>query len=50
MSYKTQNMLNRMTVEKGEESSRANANYIDKLFNAGKLVPQIVAVVLAYEP
>ncbi len=83
MSYKTQDMLNRMTVENGEESSRANVNYIDKLFNAGKLVgddvattlsthkmtkaeldefllksltnarnliPQIVAVVLAYEP
>ena len=83
MSYKTQEMLNRMTVENGEESSRANVNYIDKLFNAGKLVgddiaatlgkrkmtkaeldefllqsltnarnlvPQIVAVVLAYEP
>ena len=83
MSYKTQDMLNRMTVENGEETSRANVNYIDKLFNAGKLVgddvaatlsthkmtkaeldefllrsltnarnliPQIVAVVLAYEP
>ena len=83
MSYKTQDMLNRITVENGEESSRANVNYIDKLFNAGKLVgddvastlgkrkmtkaeldtfllqsltnarnlvPQIVAVVLAYEP
>ena len=83
MSYKTQDMLNKMTVENGEESSRANVNYIDKLFNAGKLVgddvaatlsthkmtkaeldefllrsltnarnliPQIVAVVLAYEP
>lgn len=83
MSYKTQEMLNRITVENGEESSRANVNYIDKLFNAGKLVgddiaatlgkrkmtkaeldeflfqsltnarnlvPQIVAVVLAYEP
>ena len=83
MSYKTQDMLNKMTVENGEETSRANVNYIDKLFNAGKLVgddvastlgkrkmtkaeldtfllqsltnarnlvPQIVAVVLAYEP
>jgi sigma-B regulation protein RsbU (phosphoserine phosphatase) len=83
MSYQTQNMLNKMTIENGEESSRANVNYIDKLFNAGKLVgddvaatlgkrkmtkaeldeflfqsltnarnlvPQIVAVVLAYEP
>ena len=83
MSYKTQDMLNRMTLENGEETSRANVNYIDKLFNAGKLVgddvastlgkrkmtkaeldtfllqsltnarnliPQIVAVVLAYEP
>ena len=83
MSHKTQDMLNRMTYESGEETSRANVNYIDKLFNAGKLVgddiaailgkskmtkaeldtfllhsltnarnlvPQIVAVVLAYEP
>lgn len=83
MSYKTQNMLNKMTVENGEETSRANVNYIDKLFNAGKvigedlaekisshpmtkndmddfllqslfnarnLVPQVVAVVVAYEP
>ena len=83
MSYKTQNMLNKITVENGEETSRANVNYIDKLFNAGKvigddlshkltdhpmtksdmddfllqslfnarnLVPQVVAVVVAYEP
>lgn len=83
MSYKTQNMLNKMTVENGEETSRANVNYIDKLFNASKLigedlshkltdhpmtksdmddfllqslfnarnlVPQVVAVVVAYEP
>ena len=83
MSYKTQEMLNRMTVENGEETSRANVNYIDKLFNAGKvvgedlatkigehsmskeelddfllqslfnarnLIPQVVAVVVAYEP
>lgn len=83
MSYQTQEMLNKMTLESGEETSRANVNYIDKLFNAGKLVgddiantlsthkmtkaeldefllksltnarnliPQIVAVVLAYEP
>ena len=83
MSYKTQDMLDRMTLENGEETSRANVNYIDKLFNAGKLVgddvastlgkrkmtkaeldtfllqsltnarnliPQIVAVVPAYEP
>ena len=38
MSYKTQNMLNKMTVENGEETSRANVNYIDKLFNAGKVI------------
>ena len=83
MSYKTQDMLNKMTTENGEEISRANVNYIDKLFNAGKvigddlshkltdhpmtksdmddfllqslfnarnLVPQVVAVVVAYEP
>ena len=83
MGQKTQDMLNRITLENGEESSRANVNYIDKLFNSGKLVgddiaatlgknkmskaeldtfllhsltnarnlvPQIVAVVLAYEP
>ena len=82
-SHKTQNMLNKITTENGEETSRANVNYIDKLFNSGKLVgddiaatlgkrtmnkaeldtfllqsltnarnliPQIVAVVLAYEP
>ena len=83
MSHQTQSMLNKMTYESGEETSRANVNYIDKLFNAAKLVgedlastlstknmtkaqldeflfhsltnarslvPQIVAVVLAYEP
>lgn len=83
MSFKTQDMLNKMTVENGEETSRANVNYIDKLFNASKLigedlshrltdhpmtksdmddfllqslfnarnlVPQVVAVVVAYEP
>lgn len=83
MSYKTQDMLNKMTYENGEESSRANVNYIDKLFKAGKvigddlatkisehpmsrielddflmqslfnarnLIPQMVAVVVAYEP
>ena len=44
MSYKTQDMLNKMTVENGEETSRANVNYIDKLFNAGKLVGDDVAV------
>ena len=43
MSYKTQEMLNRMTVENGEETSRANVNYIDKLFNAGKVVGEDLA-------
>ena len=46
MSYKTQDMLNKMTVENGEETSRANVNYIDKLFNAGKLVGDDVASTL----
>ena len=83
MGQKTQDILNKITIENGEETSRANVNYIDKLFNSGKLVgddiaetlgkrrmskadldtfllhsltnarnliPQIVAVVLAYEP
>ncbi|WP_407451984.1 SpoIIE family protein phosphatase [Fibrobacter sp.] len=83
MSFKTQDMLNKMTYENGEESSRANVNYIDKLFTAGKVIgedvaenlgshpmtkadmddflmqslfnarrtiPQIIAVVVAYEP
>ena len=83
MNQKTQEMLNQMTIENGEETSRANVNYIDKLFNAGKIIgddlatnlgthpmtkvemddfllqalfnarrtiPQIIAVVVAYEP
>ncbi len=83
MGQKTHDILNKITIENGEETSRANVNYIDKLFNSGKLVgddiaetlgkrrmskadldtfllhsltnarnliPQIVAVVLAYEP
>lgn len=83
MSFKTQDMLNKITFENGEESSRANVNYIDKLFTAGKVIgediaenlgshpmtkadmddflmqslfnarrtiPQIIAVVVAYEP
>ncbi len=83
MGQKTQDILNKITIENGEETSRANVNYVDKLFNSGKLVgddiaetlgkrkmskadldtfllhsltnarnliPQIVAVVLAYEP
>ena len=83
MSTQTQNMLKRMATERGEEISQAYVNYIDKLFNAGKLIgddlasrigsssmskeelddfmaqslssarrtiPQIIAVVAAYEP
>ena len=83
MNHKTQAMLNQMTTENGEEISRANVNYIDKLFNASSIIgndladsislhplnkagtddflmqalfnarrtiPQIIAVVVAYEP
>ena len=45
-SHKTQNMLNKITTENGEETSRANVNYIDKLFNSGKLVGDDIAETL----
>ena len=38
MNHKTQAMLNQMTTENGEEISRANVNYIDKLFNASSII------------
>ena len=83
MNYKAQAMLNQITTENGEEISRANVNYIDKLFNSSKVIgddladsismhamnkanmddfllqslfnarrtiPQIIAMVVAYEP
>ena len=50
MSYKTQNMLNKMTVENGEETSRANVNYIDKLFNASKLIGEDLSHKLTDHP
>lgn len=46
MGQKTQDILNKITIENGEETSRANVNYIDKLFNSGKLVGDDIAETL----
>lgn len=46
-SHKTQALLNKMTVANGEETSRANVNYIDKLFYSGKIIGDDVAETLS---
>ena len=58
MGQKTQDILNKITIENGEETlgkrkmSKADLDtfLLHSLTNARNLIPQIVAVVLAYEP
>ena len=46
MTSRMSDQLEQMTLENGEQISQANVTYIDKLFNAGKLVGEDVAVTL----